>query len=72
MKVHTDLQKTWLENYSHGDYATISREKEISVVTVRNAIENGVCSKTTMEKINEYYIQKNQRPSDVISKIKGE
>lgn len=69
MKVHPDLQKTWLENYSHGDFAAIHRETGISVVTIRRSIEEGVCSQKTMEKINEYYIRKNERPSQIINKI---
>lgn len=72
MKIHPDLQKTWLENYSHGDFAAIHRETGISVVTIRNAIEKGLCARTTMDKINEYYIQKNKSPKEIIAKIKGQ
>lgn len=71
MKVHIDLRQTWVKSYTHGDFVAIHRSKKISVITAKRAIETGICSVGTMKKINEFYIEKNKRPDDIINKING-
>ena len=69
MKVPEVIRTAWNTNYEHGDYQAIAKKYSMSVMTARRAIKTGRCAKATYAKINEYYIEKNNAPIEIVKQI---
>lgn len=58
MQFPNEIVAMWLANYSHGDYVAIEKTYGLHSIVVAKIIKRGRGHKTSMLKINDYYVKK--------------